>query len=187
MSAASSASNESENCAISLTYIADSHAYQPRPLTTEKRFFLQIVRAQLQCLQQSRVLTSDLLSFISRNWETALAIAEEVRSLGTQYITEATIMSDEVMAVKAILLLQQTQTKLEIAFQVQARGGEGDDVKEGLEVAVSSMVRVVYGEELKEGRMADWLDARLQEDEGVGAWGRVIGRLEERLKGRAKK
>ncbi|KAL8941154.1 MAG: hypothetical protein Q9216_002419 [Gyalolechia sp. 2 TL-2023] len=188
MPSTSSTSNQPVNSPISLTYIADAHEYQPRPLTTEKRFFLQIVRAQLQCLQQSRVLTSDLLSFIARNWETALAIAEEVRSLGTQYITEATIMSDEVMAVTAMMLLPQIQTKLEIAFQVQARGGEeGDEVKEGLEVAVSSKVRVVYGEELKAGRMADWVDGRLKEDEGTGAWGRVVGRLEERLKGRVKK
>lgn len=96
-------------------------------------------------------------------------------------------MSDEVMAVNAILLLPQTRTKLEAAFQVQARGGEGDDVKEGLEVAVSSKVRVLYGEELKERRMADWVDGRLKEDEGPGAWGRVVGRLEERLKSRVKK
>ncbi|KAL8937365.1 MAG: hypothetical protein Q9211_003727 [Gyalolechia sp. 1 TL-2023] len=187
MPSASSTSNLSENSPISLTYIADAHEYQPRPLTTEKRFFLQIVRAQLQCLQQSQVLTSDLLLFIARHWETALTIAEELRSLGTRYITETTITSDEVMAVKAILLLPQTRTKLEVALLVQARGGEGDDVKEGLEVAVSSKVRVVYGEELKEGRMADWVDGRLKEDEGTGAWGRVVGRLEERLKGRVKK
>ncbi|KAL9005822.1 MAG: hypothetical protein Q9188_001404 [Gyalolechia gomerana] len=187
MPSPSSTSNQSDNSPISLTYIADAHEYQPRPLTTEKRFFLQIVRAQLQCLQQCQVLTSDLLNFITRNWETALAIAEEVRSLGTQYITEATIMSDEVMAVNAILLLPQTRTKLEVAFQVQARGGEGDDVKEGLEVAVSSKVRVLYGEELKERRMADWVDGRLKEDGGPGAWGRVVGRLEERLKARVKK
>ncbi|KAL8837034.1 MAG: hypothetical protein Q9170_002688, partial [Blastenia crenularia] len=158
MTPVSSASVLAENSPISLTYIADSHEYHLRPLTTEKRFFLQIIRAQLQCLQQSQVVTSDLLSFISRNWETAVAIAEEIRSLGTQYITEATIVSDEVMAVKAVLLLQHVQTKLEVSFEVQARGGEGDDVKEGLEVAVSSKVKVVYGEELKEGRMADWVD-----------------------------
>ncbi|KAL9049588.1 MAG: hypothetical protein Q9206_005445, partial [Seirophora lacunosa] len=152
----SSASALADNSPISLTYIADSHEFHPRPLTTEKRFFLQIIRAQLQCLQQSQVLTSDLLSFITRNWEAAVTIAEEVRALGTGYITEATIESDEVLAVKAILLLQATRTKLEVTFRVQARGGEGGNGMEGLEVAVSSKVRVVYGEGLKERRMAEW-------------------------------
>ncbi|KAL8948795.1 MAG: hypothetical protein Q9222_005040, partial [Ikaeria aurantiellina] len=84
----STSPQSSENSPISLTYIADSHAYHPRPLSTEKRFFLQIIRAQLQCLPQSQTSISDLLSFISTNWEAALAIAEEVRSLSTQYITD---------------------------------------------------------------------------------------------------
>ncbi|KAL8918237.1 MAG: hypothetical protein Q9208_007465 [Pyrenodesmia sp. 3 TL-2023] len=176
-----------DDSAISLTYIADAHEHHPRPLTTEKRFFLQIIRAQLQCLQQSQVRTSDLLNFITRNWEAALTIAEEVRSLGTAYITEATIVSDEVMAVEAILLLQQMQTKLAISFQVQARGGEGENGMEGLEVAVSSKAKVVYGEDLKENKMAEWLDGKLGEDQGVGAWGRVVGKLEEKLKARARK
>ncbi|KAL8714593.1 MAG: hypothetical protein Q9220_001541 [cf. Caloplaca sp. 1 TL-2023] len=181
-----SAALHSENSPISLTYIADSHLHHPRPLTTEKRFFLQIIRAQLQCLPQSQTLTSDLLSFISSNWEAALAIAEEVRSLNTQYITDATILSDEVMAVKAVMLLTRMQTKLEITFQVQARGD--DEGALGLDLAVKSVVRVVYGEGLKEGKMAEWVDGRLKEEDGEkGAWARCVGRLEERLKGRGRK
>ncbi|KAL8883778.1 MAG: hypothetical protein Q9215_008023, partial [Flavoplaca cf. flavocitrina] len=145
-----------ENSPISLTYIADTHQHHPKPLTTEKRFFLQIVRAQLQCLVQSSTSTADLLSFISRNWDVALTITEEVRSLNTQHITTTSILSDEVMNVQAVLLLQQIRTKLEVNFQVQARGGEGEEgIKEGLEVAVRSDVKVVYGEVLKEGRMRD--------------------------------
>ncbi|KAL8750685.1 MAG: hypothetical protein Q9199_006905, partial [Rusavskia elegans] len=146
-----------DNSPLSLTYIADTHEHHPKPLTTEKRFFLQIIRAQLQCLTQSSTSTPDLLGFVSRNWDVALTIAEEVRSLTTQYITTTSILSDEVMNVQAVLLLQQIRTKLEVSFQVQARGGEGEEgIKEGLEVAVRSDVRVVYGEGLKEGRMREW-------------------------------
>lgn len=159
-------------------------------MTTEKRFFLQIIRAQLQCLRQSAVRTDDLLNFITRNWEAAMVIAEEVRSLNTQYITEAFILSDEVMAVKAVLLLKHMRTKLEVSFEVQARGGEGGEGEgdgmgtEGLEIAVRSQVRVVYGEELKEGKMAEWVDGRLEEDT---SWVRAVGKLDERLKGRSRK
>ncbi|KAI4253539.1 MAG: hypothetical protein LQ352_003629 [Teloschistes flavicans] len=183
-------SSVDENTPISLTYIADSHEFHPKPMTTEKRFFLQIIRAQLQCLRQSAVRTDDLLNFITRNWEAALVIAEEVRCLNVQYITEAFILSDEVMTVKAILLLKHMRTKLEVSFEVQARGGqegerEGEGMgTEGLDIAVRSQVKVVYGEDLKEGKMAEWVDGRLEEDT---SWVGAVGKLEERLKGRSRK
>ncbi|KAL9582661.1 MAG: hypothetical protein Q9212_003164 [Teloschistes hypoglaucus] len=189
-SSSTKSSNADENAPISLTYIADSHEFHPKPMTTEKRFFLQIIRAQLQCLRQSAVRTNDLLNFITRNWEAALVIAGEVRSLNAQYITEAVILSDEVMAVKAVLLLKHMRTKLEVSFEVQARGGDGGEGEgegigtEGLDIAVRSQVRVVYGEELKEGKMAEWVDGRLEEDT---SWVRAVGKLEERLKGRSRK
>ncbi|KAL8730844.1 MAG: hypothetical protein Q9166_003771 [cf. Caloplaca sp. 2 TL-2023] len=187
-SSSSTPTHPEENTPISLTYIADSRDFHPRSLTTENRFFLQIIRAQLQCLKQSDVLASDLLKFVGSNWETALAIAEEVRSLGTQYITDTSIVSDEVMVVKAVVLLQSIKTKLEVSFQVQARGAEGSEGMEGLEVALSSRVKVVYGEGLKEGRMAEWVDGRLKEEGGEeGGWVRCVGRLEEKIRGRGRK
>ncbi|KAL9600343.1 MAG: hypothetical protein Q9179_003250 [Wetmoreana sp. 5 TL-2023] len=186
-----------ENSPISLTYTADTHENHPRPLTTEKRFFLQIMRAQLQCLRQAEVRTDDLLGFVSRNWEAALIIAEEVRGLSTQYITDASIVDDECMVVKAVLLLKHIETKLDVGFEVQARGSESVGDSEdgsgkgdsgvgvgGLDIAVKSHVKVVYGEGLKEGKMSKWVDGRLEEGE---SWVRAVGRLEERLKGRGKK
>ncbi len=191
-SSSSPPTTNKENSPISLTYIADTHEHQPKPLTTEKRFFLQIIRAQLQCLNQSSTSTPDLLGFVSRNWDVALTIAEEVRALTTQYITTTSILSDEVMNVQAVLLLPPIKTKLGVSFQVQARGGaEGEEeegIKEGLEVAVRSDVRVVYGEGLKEGRMREWVDGRLKEEGGErGGWVRCVGRLEEKIKGRGKR
>ncbi|KAL8816631.1 MAG: hypothetical protein Q9223_004390 [Gallowayella weberi] len=177
---------DQENSPISLTYIADAHEHHPKPLTTEKRFFLQIIRAQLQCLSQAATSTPDLLGFVSRNWDVALTIAEEVNCLSTGYISETSIVSDECMDVKAVVLLRAMKTKLEVGFQVQARGGEG--VEEGLEVAVRSFVRVVYGEGLKEGRMREWVDGKLKEEEGArGSWGRCVERLEEKLRERGRK
>ncbi|KAL8866945.1 MAG: hypothetical protein Q9174_005979 [Haloplaca sp. 1 TL-2023] len=180
----SSAPSNPDNAAISLTYIADAHEFHPKPLTTEKRFFLQIIRAQLQCLRQADIMTSDLLNFITRNWEAALVIAEEVRSLNTQYITEASITSDEVMTTNATLLVKHLRTKLEVAFEVQARGSDGDNGMEGLDIAVRSKVKVVYGEDLKEDKMASWMDERLKAQE---SWVGAVGKLDEKLKGRGKK
>ncbi|KAL8804272.1 MAG: hypothetical protein Q9182_002636 [Xanthomendoza sp. 2 TL-2023] len=177
---------EQENSPISLTYIADADEHYPKPLTTEKRFFLQIIRAQLQCLPQAATSTPDLLGFVSRNWDVALTIAEEVHCLSTGYITETLILSDECMDVKAVVLLRAMKTKLEVGFQVQARGGEG--VEEGLEVAVRSFVHVFYGEGLKEGRMREWVDGKLKEEDGArGSWRRCVERLEEKLRERGRK
>ncbi|KAL8736938.1 MAG: hypothetical protein Q9181_002186 [Wetmoreana brouardii] len=185
------------NSPISLTYIADTHEHHPKPLTTEKRFFLQIMRVQLQCLRQAEVRTDELLNFVSRNWEAALIIAGEVRGLGTMYITDTSIMDDECMVVEALLLLKHIQTKLQVGFEVQARGSEsvgdsGDGSWKGesgvgvgeLDIAVKSRVKVVYGEGLKEGKMSEWVDGRLEEGE---SWVRAVGRLEERLRGRGRK
>ena len=129
-------------------------------------------------------MTSDLLNFITRNWEAALIVAEEVRSLNTQYITEASITSDEVMTTNAILLVKHLRTKLEVAFEVQARGSDGDNGMEGLDVAVRSKVKVIYGEGLKEEKMAAWMDERLKAQE---SWVGAVGKLDEKLKGRGKK
>ena len=137
---------KSENSPISLTYIADAHEYHPQPLTTEKRFFLQIMRAQLQCLQQSQTKVKDLLAFVSSSWEAASTIAEQARGLGVGYLTEPTIRSDEVMAVRSFIFLNAMRTKVEIIFEVKARSGDG---VAALNVGVKASAKVCYGEVLK--------------------------------------
>ncbi|KAK4696344.1 hypothetical protein P7C71_g1559, partial [Lecanoromycetidae sp. Uapishka_2] len=179
-----SSSGATENSPISLTYIADAHEYHPQPLTTEKRFFLQIMRAQLQCLQQSETKVRDLLSFVSSSWEVASAIAEEARMLGVSYISEPTIISDEVMAVRASVLLRAMRTKIEVVFEVNVRSGDG---VAALGVGVSSNARVCYGEGLKEKKMAEFLDSKVKGAKGSGVWVKAVGELEERLLARGKK
>ena len=173
-----------ENSPISLTYIADAHEYHPQTLTTEKRFFLQIMRAQLQCLQQSQTRVKDLLSFVSSSWETASTIAEEARMLGVAYITEPTITSDEVMAVRSNILLQAMRTKVEVVFEVKVRSGDGVAV---LGVSVTSNARVCYGEGLKEKKMAEFLESKVKGAKGCGVWVKAVGELEDRLLARGKK
>ena len=185
-------SNESavgaENSPISLTYIADAHEYHPLPLTTEKRFFLQIMRAQMQCLQQSQTEVKDLLGFVSSSWETASTIAEQARVLGVSYIVEPTITSDEVMAVRSFILLNAMRTKVEAVFEIKVRSG--DDVAP-LSVGVKASVKVCYGEGLKEKRMGEFLQSQLggkgKEAKERGVWAKAVGDLEERLVARGKK
>ena len=178
----------SENSPISLTYIADAHEYHPQPLTTEKRFFLQIMRAQLQCLQQSQTKVKDLLAFVSSSWETASTIAEQARILGVSYITEPTITSDEIIAIRSFILLNAMRTKVEIVFEVKVRSGDG---VVSLNLGVKASAKVCYGEGLKEKAMGDFLDSKIagkgKGAKGKGVWAKAVRELEERLVARGKK
>lgn len=178
----------SEKSPISLTYIADAREYHPQPLTTEKRFFLQIMRAQLQCLQQSQTKVKDLLAFVSSSWEIASTIAEQARILGVSYITEPTIKSDEVMAIRSFILLNAMKTKVEVVFEVKVRSGDGIA---SLGIGVKSSAKVCYGEGLKEKKMGEFLESKIA-GKGKGAkergvWAKAVGELEERLVVRGKK
>ena len=185
-------SNESEatsqTSSISLAYIADAHEYHPQPLTTEKRFFLQIVRAQLQCLQQSQTKVKDLLAFISSSWKAASTVAEKARVLGVGYIAEPTIMSDEVMAIRASILLHTMKTKVEVVFEVKVRTGED---AAPLNVIVKSSAKVKYGESLNEKKMGEFLESKINgKNKGAkerGAWAKAVRELEQRLLARGKK
>ncbi|KAL9614273.1 MAG: hypothetical protein Q9167_001229 [Letrouitia subvulpina] len=184
VSGKSSVAVNPENSSIGLAYVANNQEHHPQPLTTEKRFFLQIMRVQLQCLQQSQTTTQDLLAFVSRSWETACAISEEIRILGVSYITEPTIISDELMMIQSTLLIQSMRTKVETYFKVQAQAGEGIA---DLEIAVKSSVTVVYGERPNEKKMADFVDQKLSESDESGSWLNAVKKMEERLIARGKK
>ena len=177
-------SDHARNAPISLTYTADGHPYHPKPLTTEKRFFLQIMRAQLQCLQQSRTSVKDLLAFVSSGWEIASIVADEASMLSIGYITEPTITSDEVMAIRSVILLQAMRTKVEVIFEVKVRSGEG---VAPLGVGVKSNAKVLYGEGLKEKKMAEFLESKIKGAKDRGTWVRAVGELEGRLRARGKK
>ena len=180
-----------ENSPISLTYIADADEYHPLSLTTEKRFFLQIMRAQLQCLQQNQIEIKDLLEFVSYSWKQASSVIEEARLLGVGYITESTITADEVMAVRSILLLRSMRTKIEMAFEVSVQSGEGVTP---LDVKMKPSARVVYGEDLKEKKLAEFLEQKVKSVEsesksgsGSGIWVGALRELEGKLLLRGKK
>lgn len=175
----SKAALKAENSPISLTYIADAAKYHTIPLTTEKRFFLQIMRAQLQCLAQAQTRIKDLLYMISSNWEKCTTIADEVCSLNRHYITEPTIQSDEAMSVKVTILLRDMKTKIGLAFCVEVVPREMD-----LNVAVKVRAKVIYGETLKEGKMVEFLEERIAEE---GDWAKAVRELEGKLVRRGRK
>ena len=174
---------------VSLTYIGDAQQYKSQRLSTEKRFFLQIMQAHLQSLPHSTTKIKDLLKFVSFNWETACHISEEIRVLGISYITEATILLDEVMAIKAVLLLRDMKTKIHVGFEVKV---QSDEKAIELDIDVQPTAKVIYGEELKEKKMAEFLQQKISgknklENGGVGTWARAVLELQERLIARGRK
>ena len=173
-----------ENAPISLTYVADGDEHHPKPLTTEKRFFLQIIRAQLQCLQQSQSRPKDLLTFVSSSWDLAMRISEEARALGMGYLSEPIIKGDEVMTISSLIFLRSLQTKVEASFEVKVRSGEGVS---SLGLSVKPAVRVCYGETLNEKKMSEFLESRIKGVEGYGVWAQAMRELEGKLVARGKK
>ncbi|MCJ1391052.1 hypothetical protein MMC18_003913 [Xylographa bjoerkii] len=165
---------------ISLTYIADTHPNHPEPLSTENRFFLQIMRARLQCLVQSQTSIKDVLMFVSSTWDHACRISEEVRALNLTYITTPEIQSDDLLAVKASILLREMKTKVEVAFEVTV-GGDSLD----LAADFKTRVKVVYGEVLNESKMGDFLGQKIIK-EGLG-WVKALRELDGRLVARGKR
>ena len=174
----------SENAPISLTYIADADGHHPQPLTTEKRFFLQIVRAQLQCLQQSQTKPKDLLAFIGGSWDVACNMAKEVNALGVSYVTEPAIIADEVMVVHSVIFLKAMRTKVDVMFEIKVRSGEGVN---HWTLNNKPTVRVCYGETLNEKKMSEFLESRIRGVQGYGVWNQVVKELEERLIARGRK
>lgn len=179
----------SYNAPISLTYIADGHEYDPQSMSTEKRFFLQSTRAQLQFLQQSQVTVKHLCTFISSSWDMACQVAEEAQILGAVYITQPMIMSDETLLVQSTLLLREIRTKVNITIEVSIRNGEGVT---DMDVTIKPSARVVYGEELNAKRMNDFLGQKLGlRKKGKyaekGRWASVVGELDRRLSVRGRK
>ncbi|KAH7078481.1 Spc7 kinetochore protein-domain-containing protein [Paraphoma chrysanthemicola] len=140
------------NESISLAYVGDSSSPHPRPLTTSKRFFLQLIRAQLHCISQSQTRISELLSLVKNGWATALSVAEGIRWLEHNYITEEFILSDERMGISANMLLPSLQTKVKVVFDIGVSLGP-----EGVQTDVGARAEIVYGEKYGEEKMGAFL------------------------------
>lgn len=193
---------------VTIIYIADTHPYHPVPLTTERHFFLNLIRERLQSLRQARTKVKDVLTFIQSTWSLADTVAEEIRILSLSHITTSTIHSDTVLAIQATLILPalERKTKVEVRFVVDVNpsssspsdGVDGNGSVSDLErvkAGVGISAKVVYGEKFNEEKMGEFLRARvvgvvtdgLEKAEGRGNWGVAVGELSARLgAGRAK-
>ncbi|KAF1841793.1 Spc7-domain-containing protein [Cucurbitaria berberidis CBS 394.84] len=171
----------SPNASISLAYVGDSATPHPRPLTTSKRFFLQLIRAHLHCIPQSQTRISSLLTLVKDSWATALAVTEGIHWLEHNYITEEFILSDERMAIASNMLLPTVQTKVKVTFEVGVGIG-----KEGVDADVGMKAEIVYGEKYGEEKMGaflrDFCGSEVKKVEGMSVWADGMLDLASRLK-----
>lgn len=174
------------NASISLTYIGDTATPHPRPLTTSKRFFLQLIRAHLHCIPQSQTRIAHLLTLVKNSWAAAISVSEGVRWLNMSYLTEETILSDERMAISSAMLLPPLQTKVQVTFDIGVSLGV-----EGVETLVNPRAEVVYGEKYKEDKMGEFLRQFVGETIRVGGemgiWADAVDDLAGRLTARGRK
>jgi len=176
-----------ENSPIELSYIADRREYHPQRLTASKNFVLRNLRGQLGRLKQSATKVKDLLTLTSETWNKARMIEEDVRMLNLYCPTEATISGDSSrsLLVRSTLLLTPRATKVEVVFTAAFReeGSSGA-------VAVEPKARVIYGEQLDERKMSEFLTGKIAGTVPSGAqdeWAAAVRGLGERLIGKGKK
>lgn len=169
------------NQSISLAYVGDSAMPRPRPLTTSKRFFLQLIRAYLHCIPQSQTRIADLLTIVKNGWAAALAVAEGVRWLDTNYITEEFILSDEQMGISTNMLLPTLQTKIKVTFEVGVSLGS-----EGVQTDVGARAEVIYGEKYGEEKMGaflrDFCGSEIRDVDEMAIWADGMLDLAARLR-----
>ena len=103
-----------------------------------------------------------------------------MKALNLTYITTPQIQSDDILGVKANILLNNMRTKVEALFEVRV-GGDGL----GLSVDLKPFARVVYGEILKEAKMGEFLAQKIGQ-KGI-SWAEAVRELEGRLITRGKK
>lgn len=177
---------ERDNRPISLIYIADSLEHHPQPLTTDKRFFLQLIRAQLHCLPQHSTLVRDLLNFVSDGWNTATRVHESLRRLQMEHVLDVSILSDERLGIQVSVLLPKVETKVHLRFELAACttptvSGPGFRVQTDTQV----VGKVVYGEQYKEQKMSDSIMKRIGGK--VEGWEEAVRDLKMKLEATGRK
>jgi kinetochore protein Spc7/SPC105 len=180
------AGSESSHAPLSLTYIGDTATPHPSPLTTTKRFFLQLLRAHLQCLPRSSTSVSTLLGLVRSGWDVACAVAEGVRALEVEGITEESILGDERLSLQTTVLLPSVMSKVKIIFEIGVGISENT-----VNAAVGARAEVVYGEKYNEPRMGEFLmhkcGEQVADKADVKSWGEAVSELRERLIARGRR
>ncbi|KAI3399934.1 hypothetical protein diail_5090 [Diaporthe ilicicola] len=145
-----------QNSRIDLCYIAANRDRKAVPLTAEKEFCLECIRDHLRGLPHAKTKVGSMLGLVSRTWDRANALANQVYQLNLTFPTSAARTSDSAISISSSLLLAPLQTKVGVSLDVQSSVGV-----DGLEFIVSAQAAIVYGEQFNAGKMAEFLSSRI--------------------------
>ena len=187
----------SSNRPISLSLVdapsADSDS--DAATATARRFFLQLLRARLLAIPQSRTSLRSVLDVVAAGQALLSAVTRQIQDLQNGcFPTSAAIVDDTQMEVVARMVLKATRTVVEVRFRVHAdstaagsnvESRNDNEATSGVQARVVTTAKVIYGEELKEGRMGEFLAERTGGE--VKGWADAARELEQRLIARGKR
>ncbi|KAH0597791.1 hypothetical protein MHUMG1_04163 [Metarhizium humberi] len=173
-----------KNSRIDLWYIGDNKDGHLQSKTAEKEFFLQCIRDHIRALPQSRTKILDLLSIVRNAWDKARFVTLQLHAVNITFPTSVTKTSDSSVAVTSSLLLTPLRTRVETTLHLQ-----GHSATKGVDVEISTQVKVVYGEHFNVNKVGEFLANKIGDklgDKGED-WRDVLIELQQRLIARGKK
>ncbi|KIX00454.1 uncharacterized protein Z518_10594 [Rhinocladiella mackenziei CBS 650.93] len=181
-----SASTSGPTAPISLTFASSQgereNTIAERP--TEKRFFLQMIRSQLHAftmMPKGSVSPKTLLSTVSQGWDLACKVSEELRLLNLVGITTASILSDEKLGVRIILMLPG-KGRVDVEFVIAATILNDGDVVSTTNVNANaiwgSALELVSGSKCRKVQQALGKEVESR-TLGEGAWVSAVHGFEE--------
>ena len=136
-----SKSNSGPTAPVSLTYSPDEET--PAPLSTEQRFFLQLIKSQVQVysmMPRGSISARMLLRAVSTGWDTAAKIGNELRLLNMSGIVSVSILSDERLGA-TLKLMTEADGRVDLSFDMSAsNGNDGNST-----TSSSATATAVYG------------------------------------------
>ncbi|KAK5943090.1 hypothetical protein PMZ80_004095 [Knufia obscura] len=104
---------------IGLTYSPDEDDdRQPKELSTELRFFLQLIQSQLHAftmMPKGSVTCQTVLKTVSEGWALAQEVSSEIKQLNSAGVVHVSVVNDEKLGAK-LMLMQPDRSRIDIEF-----------------------------------------------------------------------
>ncbi|PHH73612.1 hypothetical protein CDD80_3704 [Ophiocordyceps camponoti-rufipedis] len=144
-------------------------------VSTDRQFMLRYIGQHVQTLSTAGASQlSELLRVVGRGWDKARLVARQISRINMVFPTKVAQTSETSLSVTSRLLLVPLKTLIEVGLKLD--GSDDNDV------AVSVSARVIYGEQFNEGKMGEFLAARIgQRVEAGQDWSDALVELRRRL------
>lgn len=178
----SSRSVSGPNAPISLTFSPKNEDSMVE-LSTERRFFLQMMRSQLHAfamMPKGSISAKAVLAMVSQGWDMASKVSDEVRLLSMAGITDVSILGDEQLGGNLMLLFEGSRINIDFALHVSI------DTEGGFVTRSSVSAKAMYGSVAdllsvpgKSRKVQTALSQEVESRElGTGAWINAVKGLE---------